>query len=88
MAVSDQRLSVHNQVQQHRKARQLTQEALGQHVGLTRQSINAIERGRFVPSVQTALLLAQALETTVDALFWLDDISTNKQPHKKEDDHA
>jgi putative transcriptional regulator len=87
MSVSDQRdqrLSVNNQVQQRRKARQLTQEALGQQVGLTRQSINAIERGRFVPSVQTALLLAQALETTVDALFWLGDVPTTRKTDQED----
>jgi putative transcriptional regulator len=72
---TESRHPVGNQVQHQRKARQLTQEALGQQVGLTRQSINAIERGRFVPSVQTALLLARALDMRVDDLFWLDDAS-------------
>jgi putative transcriptional regulator len=68
---TESRNPVGNQVQHQRKARQLTQEALGQQVGLTRQSINAIERRRFVPSVQTALLLARALDLRVDDLFWL-----------------
>lgn len=83
MTTSEPRPPVCNQVQQHRKARHLTQEALGQQVGLTRQSINAIERGRFIPSVQTALLLARALDTMVDDLFWLGD--TPHEQVSKED---
>jgi putative transcriptional regulator len=42
-------------------------------VGLTRQSIIAIEKGRFTPSIHTALMLAAALNTTVDDLFWIED---------------
>jgi putative transcriptional regulator len=62
-----------NRVREARTALGLTQEQLGQAVELTRQSIIAIEKGRFTPSVHTALLLASALDTTVDALFWIVD---------------
>ena len=62
-----------NRVQEVRTALGLTQQQLGQAAGLTRQSIIAIEKGRFTPSVHTALLLASALDTTVDALFWIVD---------------
>jgi putative transcriptional regulator len=48
-----------------------TQEGLGHATGLTRQSIISIEKGRFTPSIQTALRLARALDTSVDHLFWL-----------------
>ena len=65
--------NVANKVRSARTQRGLTQEELGSCVGLTRQSIIAIEKGRFTPSIQTALLLASALETTVDSLFWLTD---------------
>ena len=63
--------NVRNSVREARAGRGLTQEALGRAVGLTRQSIIAIEKGRFTPSIQTALLLARALGEPVDALFWL-----------------
>lgn len=77
MCISEPRQKhVCNRLQQCRKARHLTQEALAQQVGLTRQSINAIERGRFIPSVQTALLLAYVLDMRVDELFWLGDAKT------------
>jgi putative transcriptional regulator len=60
-----------NRVKEVRLAQGKTQEELGLTVGLTRQSIIAIEKGRFTPSIQTALRLAQALGMSVDRLFWL-----------------
>lgn len=63
-----------NNVLNMRRNLGLTQEELGKQVGLTRQSIIAIEKGRFTPSVATALLLANALNTTVNNLFWLTNI--------------
>jgi putative transcriptional regulator len=62
---------VANRVRELRMAQNQTQEDLGQAIGLTRQSIIAIEKGRFTPSIQTALRLARALGTSVDRLFWL-----------------
>lgn len=47
----------------------LTQAALADAVGLSRQSLNAIEAGRSVPSVALALKLARTLETSVERLF-------------------
>jgi putative transcriptional regulator len=60
-----------NRLRDRRVERGLTQEELGQVVGLTRQSIIAIEKGRFTPSVHTALMLASALNVLVDDLFWI-----------------
>jgi putative transcriptional regulator len=65
--------SVHNRVGEVRMMRGLTQERLAQAVEVTRQSIIAIEKGRFTPSIYTALKLAQALQTRVDDLFWLSE---------------
>ena len=62
---------VSNRVRELRMAQNQTQEGLGRAIGLTRQSIIAIEKGRFTPSIQTALRLARALGTSVDHLFWL-----------------
>lgn len=64
---------VANKLRQRRKECGFTQEELGEAANLTRQSIIAIEKGRFIPSVQTALLLAHALGSSVDELFWLAD---------------
>ena len=62
---------VQNRVREMRTGQGQTQEQLADAVSLTRQSIIAIEKGRFTPSIQTALRLARALGTTVDRLFWL-----------------
>ena len=55
-----------------RTGAELTQAALAERVGVTRQTIIAIERGGYVPSVALALQLARVLSTPVEALFWLD----------------
>lgn len=47
----------------------LTQEDLAQKVGVTRQTIIAIEKGNYAPSVALALKLATVLKTTVESLF-------------------
>lgn len=65
-------MSLHNNLKDARLARALTQEALAARVGVTRQTIIAIEKAKFVPSVRLALELARALETPIDRLFWLD----------------
>ncbi len=65
--------NLHNRVRELRSERGLTQADLGEIVGLTRQSIIAIEKGRFTPSIHTALMLAAALNTTVDELFWIEN---------------
>jgi len=61
-----------NGVRERRTAADLTQAALADRVGVTRQTIIAIERGGYVPSVAVALLLATELSIPVERLFWLD----------------
>jgi putative molybdopterin biosynthesis protein len=46
-----------------------SQEQLARQVGVSRQALNALERGHAQPSVETALALAAVLGTTVEALF-------------------
>src|SRR5262249_6555125 len=46
-----------------------SQDRLAKQVGVSRQALNAIERGHAQPSVETALALATVLGTTVEALF-------------------
>jgi putative molybdopterin biosynthesis protein len=46
-----------------------SQDQLARHVGVSRQALNALERGHAQPSVETALALAAVLGTTVEALF-------------------
>ena len=51
---------------------ELSQQQVADMVGVSRQTIVAIERGDYSPSVKLALLLAEKLETTVEELFILE----------------
>jgi putative transcriptional regulator len=51
---------------------ELSQQQLADMVGVSRQTIVAIEGGDYAPSVKLALLLAKKLETTVEELFILE----------------
>lgn len=63
-----------NKISEIRKAQKLTQPQLAALLNLSNyQSIQAIELGRNIPSVEFALRLAKALNTTVEELFQLDD---------------
>jgi len=50
----------------------MSQQQLADKVAVSRQTIIAIERGNYSPSVKLALLLAERLETTVEELFELE----------------
>ena len=63
---------LHNRLKESRIQHDLTQEMLANSVGVTRQTIIAIEKEKFVPSVKLALHLALALDLPVGELFWLD----------------
>ncbi|MDI3341551.1 MAG: helix-turn-helix transcriptional regulator [Sphaerobacter sp.] len=52
-----------------RQARGWTQDDLGRRVGVSRQTINAIENGRYDPSLPLAFKLARVFETTIEDLF-------------------
>ena len=52
---------------------ELTQQQLAAQVSVSRQTIVAIERGDYSPSVKLALLLASKLNATVEELFELEE---------------
>jgi len=51
----------------------LTQEDLARKVGVRRETILFLEKGKYNPSLKLAHDVAQALETTIDELFFLED---------------
>ena len=61
-----------NRLKELRARHGLTQEQLGRAVGVTRQTILAIERGNYSPSVHLALRIARQLETPLGDVFWLE----------------
>jgi putative transcriptional regulator len=60
-----------NRLREVRRRNELTQEALAGAVGVTRQTIISLEKGRYVPSVKLALGLARVLGVPLEDLFWL-----------------
>jgi putative transcriptional regulator len=56
----------------------LTQEELADMTNVTRQTIIAIEHGKFNPSVKLALKIARALDKKVDELFELEEGDFNE----------
>ena len=63
--------TVRNTVQKLRLNRNLTQEELAEKVGVSRQTIIAIERGNYTPSVLLALKLARIFKVPVEDIFSL-----------------
>ena len=53
-----------------RAALDLSQQALAEAVGVSRQTINAIEKGDYNPSINLCLSICKALGKTLDELFW------------------
>ena len=64
--------NVNNFVQDYRNKNKVTQEELGKAVGVTRQTIIAIEKGNYTPSVLLALKIAEYFNTTVEKLFTIE----------------
>ena len=50
----------------------LTQAELAERVGVTRKTVNTVENGVFTPSATLAIKLAQALDLSVEQLFWIE----------------
>ncbi len=64
--------TVTNRVKDLRSERGWTQQDLGKAVGVSRQSINSIERNRYVPSLPLALEFARVFDCSTDEIFSLE----------------
>ena len=62
-----------NSIRVERAVVDISQQQLADAVGVSRQTINAIEKGRFVPSTVLALKIARYFDKRVDDIFVLDD---------------
>jgi putative transcriptional regulator len=60
---------VENRVRELRTKSGLSQEELGSALGVSRQTINSIEKGRYLPSLPLALALARSFHSTVEDMF-------------------
>jgi putative transcriptional regulator len=63
---------VRNLVRELRLDRGWTQQQLADAVGVSRQSVNSIECGRYIPSLELALTLARVFARSTDSIFALD----------------
>ena len=62
-----------NRLKVLRAERDLSQAALADAVGVSRQTINAIETSKYDPSLPLALRLGRLFKQPVEAIFFLDD---------------
>lgn len=53
-----------------RAAKDLSQQQLAEIVGVSRQTINAIEKGDYNPTIRLCLSICYALDKSLDELFW------------------
>ena len=56
-----------------RAAKDWSQQQLAEAVGVSRQTINAIEKGDYNPTIRLCLAICHALGCTLDELFWEDE---------------
>ena len=66
-----------------RVEKDLSQEQLAKLVGISRQTVNMIEKGNYNPSIQLCLQLCWTLGKTLDELFWYE-----KPEHSREQEDA
>lgn len=61
-----------NKIKVYRAMHDLTQDALAKELGVTRQTILAIEKGKYDPSLELAFSIARYFQTTVEEIFQFD----------------
>ena len=64
--------AIRNQIRELRAAREMTQQDLADQVGVTRQTVIAIEQDKYSPSLETAFKVALALGVTLEQCFQFD----------------
>ncbi len=58
-----------NKIKVYRAMKDLTQEELAQKVGITRQTIISVEKGKYSPSLDLAFKIARVFETNIEEVF-------------------
>lgn len=53
-----------------RAAKDLSQQQLAEIIGVSRQTISAIEKGDYNPTINLCIAICKALDKTLDELFW------------------
>ncbi len=63
--------TIGNQLRKLRNGKGWTQAELADRVGIARVSVLSIEKGHFIPTIETALRISQALNVPIEEIFWL-----------------
>lgn len=66
-------MEIENHLKKFRKQKDITQAELAEEVGVSRQTINAIETGKYDPSLELALKIADFFDIEVEEVFQLED---------------
>ncbi|NFA43747.1 transcriptional regulator [Clostridium botulinum] len=61
---------INEKIRMFRTEKNLTQEHLAEKIGVTRQTIGLIEKGKYNPSISLCIKIAKVLDKTLDDLFW------------------
>lgn len=56
-----------------RAAKDLSQQELADLIGVSRQTISAIEKGDYNPTIKLCIDICKSLDKTLDELFWIDN---------------
>ncbi len=62
-----------NKLSEHRKKFGLSQDKLAEKLGVSRQTIISIEKGRYNPSLPLAMIIAKIFQTSVEDIFILEE---------------
>ena len=57
-----------------RAGKDLSQDQLAKLCHVSRQTISAIEKGDYNPTINLCIAICKALDKTLDELFWIDDL--------------
>lgn len=66
-------MSIQNNIRMLRARDNLTQEGLAKRTKVTRQTIVALEKGSYVPSLQLAFDIAEAFDMRIDEIFYQEE---------------
>lgn len=69
----ESRFTIKNNINALRTDKKLTQQALADAVGITRATINAMEKGAYNPSLEVAFRLAQFFKIDIQTIFYVEE---------------
>jgi len=75
-------LEIKNKIKVFRAEHDLTQEGLADAIGVTRVTINAIEKGKYTPSLELAFKISQFFKTELTKVFYIQNVTKGENDEK------